>query len=116
MSTVSLIVFAAAVVIVVGPRLVDLARVLWMDAADDRHDMDTADAILTGRPGWRSAERTEDGQPETPGQLLPELAAAETPGLQPAPPITLPTHRPRACSECGEEMGFGIAHYCRRAA
>lgn len=32
-------------------------------------------SILSGRPGWRPAGVAEDGTPETPGELSPELAA-----------------------------------------
>ncbi len=40
----------------------------------------------------------------------------QTPGLEPAPRITMPDRRQLRCPECHEAMEFGLAHYCRGVA
>ena len=56
---------------------------------------------------WRPAKPGD-----TPGQLVPQLAAAAP---RPAPtlvPPSISTLDPRRCPTCGEWLAFGMAHYC----
>lgn len=82
----------------------NLLRLGRMDRADARHEAQWA-ATYVPAPGHPVDEDEWGLYADDPGL---------SPGLQPAPPITLPTSRPRACPNCTDPLDAGMAHYCRR--